>query len=79
MAPVLGGISDIRDIASTLKPDLIVSGLADARDRMPIAEMVDLRYSGCRIEEAGIACELILPARFCPRSAPVPYAVYAGF
>jgi lipopolysaccharide/colanic/teichoic acid biosynthesis glycosyltransferase len=59
MAPVLGSISDIRDIARALKPDLIVSGLADARDRMPIAEMVDLRYSGCRIEEAGIACELI--------------------
>jgi len=59
MAPVLGGISDIRDIARTLNPDLIVSGLADARDRMPVAEMVDLRYSGCRIEEAGTACELI--------------------
>jgi lipopolysaccharide/colanic/teichoic acid biosynthesis glycosyltransferase len=59
MAPVLGGISDIRDVAGSLKPDLIVSGLADARDRMPVAEMVELRYSGCRIEEAGTACELI--------------------
>jgi lipopolysaccharide/colanic/teichoic acid biosynthesis glycosyltransferase len=26
---------------------------------MPVAEMVELRYSGCRIEEAGTACELI--------------------
>ena len=26
---------------------------------MPVAEMVDLRYSGCRIEEAGTACERI--------------------
>jgi lipopolysaccharide/colanic/teichoic acid biosynthesis glycosyltransferase len=59
IAPVLGGISDISDVARTLKPDLIVSGLVDARDRMPVAEMVDLRYSGCRIEEAGTACELI--------------------
>lgn len=56
---VLGGIADLRDVTRTVKPDLIVSGLADARDRMPVAEMVDLRYSGCRIEEAGIACELI--------------------
>ena len=59
MAPVLGSISDIRDVTRTLKPDLIVSGLVDARDRMPVAEMVELRYSGCRIEEAGTACELI--------------------
>ncbi len=59
MAPVLGAISEIGDIARTLKPDLIVSGLADSRDRMPVAEMVDLRYTGYRIEEAGTACELI--------------------
>lgn len=59
MAPVLGGVNDIRDVARTLQPALIVSGLADARDRMPVAEMVELRYSGCRIEEAGTACELI--------------------
>lgn len=59
MAPVLGGISDIRDVTRSLQPDLIISGLVDARDRMPVAEMVELRYSGCRIEEAGIACELI--------------------
>jgi len=57
--PVLGGIADIREVTRSLKPDLIVSGMADARDRMPVAEMVELRYSGCRIEEAGIACELI--------------------
>jgi lipopolysaccharide/colanic/teichoic acid biosynthesis glycosyltransferase len=59
MAPVLGGISDIREVTRSVQPDLIVSGLADARDRMPVAEMVELRYSGCRIEEAGMACELI--------------------
>jgi len=56
---VLGGISDLREVARRLRPDLIISGLVDARDRMPVADMVDLRYSGARIEEAGIACELI--------------------
>lgn len=59
MAPVLGGISDLREIATRIRPDMIVSDLTDSRDRMPIADMVDLRYSGFRIEEAGTACELI--------------------
>jgi lipopolysaccharide/colanic/teichoic acid biosynthesis glycosyltransferase len=59
VAPVLGGVSDVGEIAGRINPDLIVSGLADSRDLMPVAEMVDLRFSGCRIEEAGDACELI--------------------
>jgi lipopolysaccharide/colanic/teichoic acid biosynthesis glycosyltransferase len=58
-APVLGGISDLREIARRIRPDMIVSGLSDSRDRMPVADMVDLRYRGSRIEEAGAACELI--------------------
>jgi lipopolysaccharide/colanic/teichoic acid biosynthesis glycosyltransferase len=58
-ARVLGGIADLPTVAARLRPDLIISGMADSPDRMPIAEMVDLRYSGYRIEEAGIACELI--------------------
>jgi lipopolysaccharide/colanic/teichoic acid biosynthesis glycosyltransferase len=58
-APVLGGVEDLREVARMVRPDLIVSGLSDARDRTPVPEMVDLRYAGFRIEESGIACELI--------------------
>ena len=57
--PVLGGVADLREVVHRLKPDMIVSGMAEGRDRMPVAEMVDLRYGGTRIEEAGAACELI--------------------
>lgn len=58
-APVLGGISDLREIAGRIRPDMIVAGLSDSRDWMPVADMVDLRYGGSRIEDAGTACELI--------------------
>lgn len=57
--PVLGDISDLREVVRRVRPDMIISGMADARDRMPVSEMVDLRYAGTRIEEAGAACELI--------------------
>ena len=57
--PVLGGLSELKEIARSKKPDMIVAGLLDARDLMPVSEMVDLRYGGVRIEEAGSACELI--------------------
>jgi lipopolysaccharide/colanic/teichoic acid biosynthesis glycosyltransferase len=59
VANVLGDLSDLREVAQRLRPDLIVSGLVDSRDRMPIPDMLDVRFSGSRIEEAGIACELI--------------------
>ncbi len=59
VGPVLGGLADLRKVTAELKPDMIVSGLDDARDRMPVNDMVDLRYSGSRIEEVGAASELI--------------------
>ena len=57
--PVLGELADLCEVARRLRPDVIVSSLGDSRDVMPITEMLDLRYSGFRIEEAGTACELI--------------------
>jgi lipopolysaccharide/colanic/teichoic acid biosynthesis glycosyltransferase len=57
--PVLGGLADLRKTARELRPDLIISAMDESRDRMPLTEMVDLRYGGFRIVDAGSACELI--------------------
>jgi lipopolysaccharide/colanic/teichoic acid biosynthesis glycosyltransferase len=54
---VLGPLSAVCEIAASVKPDRIVVGLAERRRQMPIAALLQLRYSGARIEEASTAYE----------------------
>ena len=44
-------------LASELKPDLVVVGMAERRQQMPMDEMMQLRFSGIRFEEAPITFE----------------------
>ena len=57
--PVIGTVADLRKTAIRLKPALIIAGFEDNRDRIPVADMLDLRFGGATIEEAGAACETI--------------------
>jgi len=57
--PVLGSLSDLRDVVREVKPDLIVAGVDENREQLPISDLLDLRFSGATVEEAGTACELI--------------------
>jgi lipopolysaccharide/colanic/teichoic acid biosynthesis glycosyltransferase len=53
----LGPLSALREIAAVVKPDRIVVGLAERRQQMPIAGLLQLRYGGTAIEEASTAYE----------------------
>ncbi len=48
----LGPISDLRQIVDELKPDRIVVGMTEKRERLPVNELLDLRLSGIPIEDA---------------------------
>jgi lipopolysaccharide/colanic/teichoic acid biosynthesis glycosyltransferase len=54
---ILGPLSALREIAAAVKPDRIVVGFAERRQQMPIAGLLQLRYSGTVIEEASVAYE----------------------
>jgi lipopolysaccharide/colanic/teichoic acid biosynthesis glycosyltransferase len=54
---LLGPVSALREIAAAVKPDRIVVGFAERRQRMPIACLLQLRYGGTLIEEASVAYE----------------------
>ncbi len=56
-AKVLGPIRDLRPVVVATRPDRIVVGLTERRARMPVQELLDLRFSGIQIEEAGTAYE----------------------
>jgi exopolysaccharide biosynthesis polyprenyl glycosylphosphotransferase len=49
---VLGPISDFQRIVNDTKPDCIVVGLEERRQKLPLEDLLRLRLSGVRIEEA---------------------------
>lgn len=50
--PRMGCISDLSKAVQELKPDRIVVGMAERRGRLPVNELLDLRFAGIRIEDA---------------------------
>jgi sugar transferase (PEP-CTERM system associated) len=49
---ILGPISELREIVDGLKPDRIVVGMSERRERLPVNQLLDLRLSGIPIEDA---------------------------
>lgn len=56
-AELLGSVRDLRKIVTQAKPDRIVVGMRERRQRLPVHDLLDLRLSGVRIEEATRAYE----------------------
>jgi sugar transferase (PEP-CTERM system associated) len=56
-AKVLGPVSELRQIAAGLRPDRIIVGMTERRNRMPVLELLELRFSGVVVAEAGTAFE----------------------
>jgi exopolysaccharide biosynthesis polyprenyl glycosylphosphotransferase len=63
--PRLGTLSDVVKVAES-KPNRIVVGLTERRNRLPIQDLLELRFSGIRIEEATQLYEAIF-GRVCTR------------
>jgi sugar transferase (PEP-CTERM system associated) len=61
---VLGRIADLRDVVAATKPTRLVVGMPERRSRVPMAELLELRFGGCIIEEAPATYE-----RVCGRVA----------
>jgi exopolysaccharide biosynthesis polyprenyl glycosylphosphotransferase len=56
-ADVLGSVKDLRGVVAQTKPDRIIVGMEERRDRLPVYDLLDLRLSGVRIEEVAQAYE----------------------
>lgn len=57
VGPLLGPLSALVPIVAVAAPDRLVVGFADRRGQMPIADLLQLRYSGMAIDEASTAYE----------------------
>ena len=55
--PHLGGVAELRSLAGKLRPDVVVVGLSERRNRTPLADLLEMRFSGIRIQEAATTFE----------------------
>ena len=51
-AKLLGRIADLVTIVGQFRPDRIVVGMAERRERLPVNQLLELRLSGIHIEDA---------------------------
>jgi sugar transferase (PEP-CTERM system associated) len=56
---VLGPIGDVRRVATEIQPSRIVVGMTERREKMPVPDLLELRFAGFAIEEAGSTFEAV--------------------
>jgi sugar transferase (PEP-CTERM system associated) len=74
---VLGDLADLKEIVEATRPNRVVVGMSERRQRMPVAELLDLRFAGYIIEEAATAFERIC-GRVCLKELRPAQLIYSG-
>jgi sugar transferase (PEP-CTERM system associated) len=64
--PCLGKVREIREICEQYKPTRIVVGMAERRNRLPVQELLDIRFTGIMIEDVADTYEVAM-RRVCSR------------
>jgi sugar transferase (PEP-CTERM system associated) len=55
----LGRLDALREVAAATRPTRIVVGMRERRNRLPVTELLDLRFGGHIVEEAATAYERV--------------------
>jgi sugar transferase (PEP-CTERM system associated) len=58
-APRLGTIEDLDEVVATQRPERIIVGMTERRQRLPVLRLLELRYSGIHIEDAANTYEAV--------------------
>jgi sugar transferase (PEP-CTERM system associated) len=58
-APWLGDLEQLRTVVQRYRPTRIIVGLSESRGRLPMQQLLDLRFSGIQIEEANMTFESV--------------------
>ena len=54
-----GRIDDLDEIVAQQKPERIVVGMKERRNRLPVEDLLELRFAGIHIEEAAVTFEAV--------------------
>ena len=73
----LGPMDALRDIVRATQPHRIVVGMFERRNRMPVSELLELRFSGNVIEEAANTYERVC-GRVCLKEIRPSQLIFSG-
>ena len=76
-AKILGYLPQLTDIVTAAKPNRIVVGMFERRNRMPMDELLELRFAGNIIEEAANVYERVC-GRICLTELRPSQLIYSG-
>jgi sugar transferase (PEP-CTERM system associated) len=74
---ILGAMESLRDIVRTAQPQRIVVGMFERRNRMPVGELLELRFAGNVIEEAANTYERVC-GRVCLKEIRPSQLIFSG-
>jgi len=74
---ILGTMESLRDIVRTAQPHRIVVGMFERRNRMPVGELLELRFAGNVIEEAANTYERVC-GRVCLKEIRPSQLIFSG-
>jgi sugar transferase (PEP-CTERM system associated) len=76
-AKVLGTLEQLSEIVAAARPNRIVVGMFERRNRMPMSELLELRFAGNIIEEAANVYERVC-SRVCLTEIRPSQLIYSG-
>ena len=74
---VLGSMDSLREIVRTTQPHRIVVGMFERRNRMPVGELLEMRFAGHVIEEAANTYERVC-GRVCLKEIRPSQLIFSG-
>ncbi len=74
---ILGPLASLREIVAATRPQRIVVGMSERRNRLPVDELLELRLSGYFVEEAASAFEKVC-GRICLKELRPSQLIYSG-
>jgi len=74
---VLGPMASLREIVEATQPTRVVVGMFERRKRVPVSELLELRFAGHLIEEAAAAYERVC-GRVCVKELRPSQLIYTG-
>ncbi len=58
--PCLGTLADLRQVCEQYRPNRIVVGMAERRNRLPVQDLLEIRFGGVVIEDAADTYEIAM-------------------
>ncbi len=75
--PCLGKVAEVRAVCAEYKPTRIVVGMAERRNRLPVQDLLEIRFGGVRIEDAADTYEMAMH-RVCSRKIQPSQLIFSS-